>query len=69
LSLSKVEGESKELLSVGGVEVELVDGFLVLVKRLVSGSQEFFVGSKVLLGSLNLVDEGLELDGVSVGSF
>lgn len=69
LSLSEVEGECEELLSVGGVEAKLVDVLLVLVKRGVSGSEELFVRAKVLLRSFNLVYKGLKLDGVSVGSF
>lgn len=69
MSLSEIERESKQLLSVGRVEAELVNVLFVLIESLVGGSQELFVGPKVMLGLLNLIDKSLELNGVSIGSF
>lgn len=68
LSLSQVEGECEQLLSVGDVEAHLVDVLLVFVKRLVGGGEELFVGSEVSLGSLHIVNKSLKLDGVSISS-
>lgn len=69
MPLSEVERESKQLFSVRRVEVELVNMLFVFIKSLVGGSLELFVGPKVMLGLLNLVDKGLELNGVSIGCF
>ena len=39
-----------------------------MIERCVGGSEELFVGSVVLTGSLDLVDKSLELDRVSTSS-
>jgi hypothetical protein len=68
-SLHHVEGKGKELLAIGHVQVVAADVILVIIEGLLELGNTLFVSLWNSLGNLDVVDGGLECDGVAVAGF